>query len=225
LWVANPSSISIFDDISGKALGIVPLPDGPRYLSIPPGATVYATTTKGTVVAVDLNAPYTATPLISGGDYGPMDYDASTGEVYVPDRKNNQFVVLTPLNAGFKVPKEPNYVLKLAARPSSIAITNDGQLGFGALDNGSVALYDIPARQLIATIQTGGSPRFIISGVYPPTFGTTPQQASLFVQAANIAGYLIVVALLIVPIILFRHYARRRDPKDDEKKAKVPPAS
>lgn len=218
LWVANPSSISIFDDNSGKPLGTVPLPDGPRYLSIPPGATVYATTTKGTVVAVDLNAPYTVTPLISDGDYGPMDYDATTGEVYVPDQKNNEFVVLTPMNAGFKAPKEPNHIIKLTARPASIAITNDGQLGFGALDNGSVALYDIPARQLITTIQTGGSPRFIISGVYPPTFGTTPQQASLFERVANIIGYLIVVALLVVPIILFRRYARKRDPKDGEKK-------
>ncbi len=212
LWVANPSSVSIFDDISGKMLGDVPVPAGPRYLSIPPGATVYAATTKGTVVAIDLNAPYTVTPLISDGDYGPMDYDATTGEVYVPDQKNDQFVVLTPMNAGFKVPKEPNRVIKVDARPSSIAITNDGQLGFGALANGSVALYDIPARQLITTIQTGGSPRFIISGIYPPTFGTTPQQATLFEQAANIAGYLIVVALLIVPIILFRHYAKRPDP-------------
>lgn len=212
LWVANPSSISLFDDISGKMLGTVALPDGPRYLSIPPGATVYATTTKGTVDAIDLNAPYTVTPLISGGDYGPMDYDASTGEVYVPDQKNDQFVVLTPMNAGFKVPKEPNHVIKVNAHPASIAITNDGQLGFGALDDGSVALYDIPGRQLITTIQTGGTPLFIISGVYPPTFGTTPQQASLFVQAANIAGYLIVAALLIVPIVLFRHYAKRREP-------------
>ncbi len=224
LWVANPSSIGIFDDISGKALGTVPLPEGPRYLSIPPGATVYAATAKGMVVAVDLNAPYSVTPLLSGGDYGPMDYDATTGEVYVPDQKNNQFVVLTPMNAGFKAPKEPNRVIKLTSRPSSIAITNDGQLGFGALDDGSVALYDIPGRQVITTIRAGGSPRFIISGVYPPTFGTTPQQASLFEQVANIAGYLIVVALLVVPIILFRRYARRRDPKDDNKKEITPPA-
>jgi WD40 repeat protein len=224
LWVANPSSIGIFDDVSGKALGTVPLPEGPRYLSIPPGATVYAATAKGTVVAVDLNAPYSVTPLLSGGDYGPMDYDATTGEVYVPDQKSDQFVVLTPMNAGFKAPKEPNRVIKVASRPSSIAITNDGQLGFGALDDGSVALYDIPGRQVITTIRTGGSPRFIISGVYPPTFGTTPQQASLFEQVANIAGYLIVVALLVVPIILFRRYARRSDPKDDNKKEITPPA-
>jgi DNA-binding beta-propeller fold protein YncE len=219
LWVANPSSIGIFDDISGKGLGTVLLPEGPRYLSIPPGATVYAATAKGTVVAIDLNAPYTVTSLLSGGDYGPMDYDATTGEVYVPDQKNNEFVVLTPMNAGFKAPKEPNRVIKVTARPVSIAITNDGQLGFGALDNGSVVLYDIPGRQIITTIQTGGSPRFVISGVYPPTFGTTPQQASLFEQAANIAGYLIVVALLVVPILLFRRYARRRDPKEGEKNA------
>ncbi len=219
IWVANATSISLFDDVSGKMLGTVPLPDGPRYLSIPPGATVYATTAKGTVVAIDLNSPYTISPLLSGGEYGPMDYDATTGEVYVPDQKNNQFVVLTPVNPGFKAPKEPDRVIKLAVRPESIAITNDGQLGFGALDNGSVALFDLPARQLITTIQTGGSPHFIIAGVYPPTFGTTPQQASWLVNVANIAGYLIVVALLIVPIILFRRYAKGRDPSVHEEKA------
>lgn len=217
IWVANATSVSIFDDISGKVLGTVSLPDGPRYLSIPPGATVYATTVKGTVVAIDLNSPYSVTPLLSGGNYGPMDYDATTGEVYVPDQKNNQYVVLTPVNAGFKAPKEPNRVIKLTARPESIAITNDGQLGFGALDNGSVALFDLPARQLITTIQTGGAPRFVIAGVYPPTFGTTPQQASWLVNVANIAGYLIVVALLIVPIILFRRYAKRSDPNPSPK--------
>ncbi|GAC1462325.1 MAG: hypothetical protein PVS3B1_00240 [Ktedonobacteraceae bacterium] len=218
LWVANTASISIFDDSSGKMLGSVPLPDEPRYLSIPPGATIYATTAKGTLIAINLNSPYTVTPLLSGGEYGPMDYDATTGEVYVPDQKNNQYVVLTPVNAGFKAPKEPNRVIKLDTRPGAIAITNDGQLGFAALSNGSVALYDLPARQLIATIQTGGAPRFIIAGVYPPTFGTTPQQASWLDRVANIAGYLTVVALLIVPIIIFRRYARKGDPVSAEKK-------
>jgi len=217
VWVANATSVNIFDDINGKTLGTVPLPDGPRYLSIPPGATIYAATAKGTVVAIDLNAPHAVTPLLSGGTYGPMDYDATTGQVYVPDQKNNQFVVLNPVDAGFKAPKEPNRVIKLAARPQSIAITNDGQLGFGALDNGSVAMFDLPARQLITTVQTGGSPGFIIAGVYPPTFGTTPQQASWLVNVANIAGYLIVVALLAVPIILFRRYAKRSDPNDEKK--------
>ncbi|GHO88955.1 YncE family protein [Dictyobacter formicarum] len=209
LWVSNEKSLSVYDDVSGQKLTNVSLPQGPRYLSIPPGFTVYATTSTNSIVAVDL-ATHKVSPLLSGGTYGPMDFDETTGEVYVPDSANNQLVVLNPVNAGFTIPKEPNHVLKLNVAPRSIAITNDGQLGFVALSNGNVAMYDIPGRQLAATIPTGGTPQFIITGLYPPNFGTTPAQASLFDKLGNILGYVIVIILLIVPFILFRRYTKVR---------------
>lgn len=209
LWVSNEKSISIYDDVSGKSLGTVAMPQGPRYLSIPPGATIYATTAQGSVVSIDMGSHHIS-PLISGGTYGPMDFDETTGEVYVPDQTNKQLVVLTPVNAGFDVPKEPHRIFKLNTVPNSVAITSDGQLGFAALSDGNVAMYDIPGQSLITMIKAGGSPQFIITGLYPPTFGTTPSQASLFDRVGNIIGYIIVLVLLIVPFVLFRRYSKVR---------------
>lgn len=207
LWVADTHGLSIFDDLKGQLLGSIPIPGGAQYVSIPPGATVYVTTDQGSIAAVDLNS-HQVVNLLTGGSYGPMDYDAITGEVYVPDRKNNQLVVLTPVNAGFALPKEPNRVFKLGVPPASVAITSDGQLGFVALSGGDVVMLDIPGRQVLNTIHVGGSPQFIITGLYPPAIGTTPQQASTYGTLINIAAYVMVIALFIVPILLFRRYAK-----------------
>ncbi|GCE25706.1 hypothetical protein KDA_11900 [Dictyobacter alpinus] len=209
LWVSNEKAISIYDDVSGQSLGTVAVPQGPRYLSIPPGATVYATTNEGSILAIDMGS-HQVSKLISGGSYGPMDFNETNGEIYVPDSANKQLVVLNPVNAGFVLPKEPNHVLKLDIAPRSIAVTNDGQLGFAALSNGQIAMYDIPGRQVITMIATGGTPQFIITGLYPPSLGSTPEQASMIDKFGNILGYVIVVVLLVVPFILFRRYSRVR---------------
>jgi DNA-binding beta-propeller fold protein YncE len=209
LWVSNEKSVSIYDASNAKSLGTVSIPGGPRYLSVPPGGTIYVTTASGQVEAIGLTS-HTATSLISGGQYGPMDFNETTGEVYVPDQKNMQLVVLNPVNAGFALPKEPARVIKLNVAPASIAITSDGQLGFAALQDGSVAMYDIPGQQEVTRIHTGGTPHFIITGLYPPALGTTPQQATQITNLVNIVGYAIVVALLIVPFLLFVRFSRNR---------------
>lgn len=209
LWVSNPNAVSVFNVNNGKSLGSASIPEGPRYLLIPPGGTVYATTAKGQVDAISLNS-HVVSQLLTGGTYGPMDFNETTGEVYVPDSKNKELAVLNPVNAGFAIPKEPSRVLKLDVAPVSIAITSDGQLGFAALQNGSVEMYDIPGQQEITRIQTGGTPRFIITGLYPPALGTTPQQASQITNIATIAGYGLVVILLIVPFLLFMRFSRNR---------------
>src|SRR5258708_39609774 len=46
------------------------------------------------------------------------------------------------------------------------------------------------------------------SCLHPPLIGTTPQQASIWGTVINVAAYVLVVALLIVPIVLFGRYAR-----------------
>jgi hypothetical protein len=51
---------------------------------------------------------------------------------------------------------------------------------------------------------------FIITGLYPPVLGTTPQQSALLGTVVTIAGYGLVIVLLIVPLMLFLRYARRR---------------
>ncbi|GER87079.1 hypothetical protein KDW_12410 [Dictyobacter vulcani] len=161
LWVSNEKAVAIYDDVSGQSLGTVAVPQGPRYLSIPPGATIYATTNEGSVLSIDMGT-HQVSKLISGGTYGPMDFNETNGEIYVPDAANKQLVVLNPVNAGFALPKQPNHVLKLDAAPRSIAITNDGQLGFAALSTGQVAMYDIPGRQVITMIATGGTPNLLL---------------------------------------------------------------
>ena len=216
LWVAGTSSITIIDT-TGKLLATVPIPGGPQYITMPVGTMAYVTTRAGSVDAIDLGS-HQVFPLIHGGSYGPMDYDAITGDIYVPDRSNEQLVVLTPLGSGGTAPpSEPNRVYKLGVAPQSVAITSDGQLGFVALSGGNVAMLDVPGHQIVNTIFVGGTPHFIITGLYPPLVGTTPQQASFWGTTITIVAYVFVVALFVVPFLIFRRYNRPRIVKNNKK--------
>jgi DNA-binding beta-propeller fold protein YncE len=207
LWVTDSTSLIIFDH--NAQLASIPIPGGPQYVTIPPGFTAYVTTRQGSIYAVDLGTRKLSPPLFTGGSFGPMDYNAFTSEVYVPDMQNKQVDVLSPVNPGTKtLPHEPGYTIRLGVAPQSIAITSDGQLGFIALEGGQVAMLDIPGKQIVNTILVGGNPRFIITGLYPPLIGTTPQEANVWGTVINIAAYILVIALLIVPVVLFGRYAR-----------------
>src|SRR5260370_14132356 len=83
------TSLTVFE-VNGHLLGSVPIAGGPQNISIPGGFTAYVTTRHGTVVAVDLNTRRVVRTLLSGGQFGSMDYDANTGGGYVPDRQHNQ---------------------------------------------------------------------------------------------------------------------------------------
>jgi len=67
---------------------------------------------------------------------------------------------------------------------------------------------------VITYIHVGGTPRFIITGLYPPTplplVPNTPQADQYLRMALTIAGFVIVIILLIVPIMLFVIYSRRQ---------------
>ncbi len=207
IWVSGTTALTIFD-ATGKQLDTIPIAGGPQYLTIPPGTMVYVTTRQGSVDAVDIGTHRVFT-LLTGGAFGPMDYDAITGEVYAPDRLNKQLDVLTPLNSGTTaVPREPDRTYTLGVAPQSVAITSDGQLGFVALSGGNVAMLDVPGHQIVNTIFVGGTPHFIITGLYPPVVGTTPQEASVWSTVINILAYVFVIALFIVPLLLFRRYSR-----------------
>jgi len=209
LWATDTTSLSIFDS-SGKLLSNIPIAGGPRYITIPTGITAYITTASGTVVAVDLATREASRPLITGGTFRPMDYDAYTDEVYVPDQQHDQIDVLAPVTSvSGPLPHEPSHIFHLGVSPQSIAITSDGQLGFVALSGGNVAMLDIPGRQLISTIHVGGTPHFIITGLYPPLIGSTPQQASIFGTIINIAAYLFLILLVLVPIYLLRRQKQK----------------
>ncbi len=188
----------------------VPLPGTPRYLCVPSGLWVYATTEQGSLYAIGLTS-HQVLPLLSGGQFGTMDFDETTGEVYVPDMLHHQLDEITPPDpTATSAPHEPAHVYTLSAAPQSVAITSDGQFGFVALATGQVAMLDIPGRQVIQNINVGSSPRFIITGLYPPALGNTPQQASIIDTIATIAAYILVVALVLVPVWFVVRQNRKR---------------
>lgn len=198
IWVSGNSGLTVFD-ATGSLLGIVPVVGGPQYISIPAGFTAYVTTRQGSVLAVDLNTRRVIRTLISGGTYGQMDYDATTGEVYVPDHQHNVLDVLTPITASTALmPREPARQYTLSSSPQSIAITSDGQLGFVALANGQVFMLDLPGHRIITSITVGGTPRFIITGLYPPTSisSVSTPQSVLSSPVVSTSGPLVVPGLL-----------------------------
>jgi hypothetical protein len=219
LWITGTTSLTIFD-VSGHLLGSVPIAGGPQDISIPGGFTAYVTTRQDTVVAVDLNSRRIVRTLLSGGQFGPMDYDANTGEVYVPDHQHNQLDVLAPIVADTTVTQqEPARIIRLSSSPQSVAITSDGQLGFVALSNGQVLMLDVPRRSIVTSIAVGGTPHFIITGLYPPVTipPTTPQQAVTSPSPAKPVGSLLLIFLIaLVGVLLlgmlwlfWRYYQKR----------------
>jgi DNA-binding beta-propeller fold protein YncE len=213
LWVAGKGALTIFDGLTEEQLGTIPIPNGPQYLSLPPGETVYVTTRRGTVDAVDIRTR-AVNQLLTGGAFGPMDYNALTGEVYVPDEKHNLLDILTPVFSGTTLPKEPSRVIHTDAPPEGVAITNDGLLGFIALRGGKVVMLDLLSRQIAYTFDVGGTPHFVITGLYPPSTPITPAKAparQAATQGMNTSNIAVIVAcvcaiafLLLVLILLLR---------------------
>lgn len=205
LWIAGTTALTIFD-VQGHLIGSVPIADGPQNICIPGGFTAYVTTRQGTVVAVDLNTRQVIRTILTGGQFGPMDYDANTGEVYVPDRQHDLLDVLAPITANTAMPtQEPARVLHLGDAPQSVAITSDGQLGFVALANGQVAMLDIPRRRSVTNIIVGGTPHFIITGLYPPANSpaSTSQQKTTSAPSANPTGSIaLIVSVVLAGILL-----------------------
>jgi DNA-binding beta-propeller fold protein YncE len=211
LWVAGTTSLTIFDE-QGHLLDRVPITGGPQALCIPSELTAYVTTRRGEVVAVDVTTHQVLPALLTGGQFGLMDYDTVTGEVYIPDEQHNALDVLTPVIVGtILTPQEPEQVIRLSGVPEAVAITSDGQLGFVALRGGTVAMLDLPARRVARTFAVGGTPHFIITGLYPPAGALPPPQASM-ASPLNITA-LVVFALLIAALLGILWLVRRRHRK------------
>lgn len=204
LWVAEVSGVSILSD-QGQVLDGVSIAGEPRFLSLPGALTAYVATRQGSVIAIDMPTHRVIGTLLTGGDFGSMDYNAVTGQIYVPDQQRRQIDVLSPVLAGTgSLPPEPAQVLLVDGSPRAIAITNDGQLGFVALGDGRVAMLDIPGRSIVKTISVGGSPRFIITGVYPPPNVPVPQSPGISTPGL-LVSILAVVALIgiLIGVIWF----------------------
>jgi DNA-binding beta-propeller fold protein YncE len=204
LWITGTTSLTVFE-VNGHLLGSVPIDGGPQNICIPGGFTAYVTTRQGIVVAVDLNTRKVIRTLLSGGRFGPMDYNATTGEVYVPDQQHNQLDVLDPVTADTTVTQqEPARILRLNSSPQSVAITSDGQLGFVALSNGQVLMLDVPERSIVTSMAVGGSPHFIITGLYPPVNNptSTPQQTATPPSPAKPSSLLFIVSIVLAGVLL-----------------------
>jgi hypothetical protein len=201
LWITGATALTIFE-INGHLLDTVPLDGGPQNISMPNGFTAYVTTRGGTVVAVDISTRRVFRTLLTDGQLGSMDYDANTGEVYVPDQQHRQLDVLAPVLADTSLtPKEPERVIPMSDAPQSVAITSDGQLGFVALAGGQVVMLDIPGRSIVTTIPVGGTPHFLITGLYPPAnvaIPTPSPQRNIFSPLL-----LLIVSTVVVEILLF----------------------
>jgi DNA-binding beta-propeller fold protein YncE len=218
LWITGTSSLMVFE-VNGHLLGSVPVAGGPQDICIPGSFTAYVTTRQGTAVAVNLNTRQVMQTLLRRGQFGPMDYDASTGEIYVPDRQHNQLDVLAPVMADSSSSPEPVRVFHLNSAPQSVAITSDGQLGFVALSNGRALMLDIPGRSVVTSMAVGGNPHFIITGLYPPASSpaSPPQQTTTSRPSVNLVdrfplialAVLMGVLLLVVLWLLWRYYQKR----------------
>lgn len=216
LWVAGAHGLTVFDDQTGRVLGSVAL-SGAQSLSIPPGEMVYVTTRQGSVDAVGLKTKEVH-QMLTGGIFGPMDYDAISSEVYVPDEQHNVLDVLSPIDPGTTtLPKEPERVIHTSVPPEAVAITNDGLLGFVALRGGKVAMLDLLERRFVYTLHVGGTPHFIITGLYPPSSeaippAASPQQESAWRNLAIVVVYalaFVFLTLLFVLLWQLRKYRKK----------------
>jgi DNA-binding beta-propeller fold protein YncE len=177
LWAATPTGLTVFDT-DGTILDHFPVA-GAQHMCYATGFALYVTTSQGTVIAIDLVLHKVTPPLLRASSLGSMDYNAATGEIYVPDLQHHQVVVLSPITPGQSAQTgKVVQRLPMSASPVAVAITSDGQLGFVALQDGHVVMLDIPGRRIVTTITVGGHPHFIITGLYPPVATATPSPTS-----------------------------------------------
>ena len=212
LWVATRDSLVLFN-MSGSPIARLSVAGSPQYLCIPSGPTAYVTTRAGTLVAIDVNSRKSTQPLLTGGVFGLMDYDATTGEVYVPDQQHQRLDVLSSVRVNeLPLRHQPERILRFRAAPQSVAITSDGQLGFVALENGEVVMLDVQGRQTIKPIAVGGHPHFVITGLYPSLISFTPQQSLLYSLIDTLVHYgaAVLVALVAVVLIVYDRLRVRR---------------
>jgi DNA-binding beta-propeller fold protein YncE len=97
--------ITTIDISQQKVTSTIPLPGDPHT----------------TLLSIDGKVLYATQPNlgdISGGMFGPMDYDASIGEVYVPDTQHDLLDVLTPITSSLASShKQPGRVIHLNGSP------------------------------------------------------------------------------------------------------------
>jgi YVTN family beta-propeller protein len=211
VYVANSDSdtVSVISTKGRRVIATIPAPGGPLGITIPrAGGVAYVGTRAGTILALTLGTHQLAGVVLrtGAGPLGTMDYDAITGEVYVPVPSANAVDVLAPVAATTSstlaaLPTEPARVLPIAGTPVAVAITFEGSYGFVAQrTSGSVILMDAASLQIQARIPVGGAPQAIVTGPYPPKVSS---------QAAFMFNILYGVAIVVIMIIALVTITRR----------------
>lgn len=195
-------SVSVIGSESFQVITTVPLPNQERPIGVTvpgTGGTAYVSTDQGNVYGLTLVSHQFFGPIFSGQQLHFMDYDATNGEVYVPDSAANVVNVLRPVFSGrnppSKLPNEPARTLQIAGGPVSVAITNDGTLGLVAQqETGDVTMLDVPGHKAVLKIHVGGAPQFLITGPFPPLVNR--QSAQIIVIMLYIVGGLLLVGAI-----------------------------
>ncbi|HKV82956.1 MAG TPA: hypothetical protein VJN88_00275, partial [Ktedonobacterales bacterium] len=178
------------------------------------GGVAYVSTRSGAIVALDLahQALLGTVFQAPGHTLGAMDYDAVTGQVYVPDATANVVYALAPVAVtsgtgapAFSAPHEPGRAITAEGNPAAVAITFDGAYALVAEPGaGVVNIMDGVSHQTLKRVTVGGSPHAVITGAYP----------SLVSQvAAFVIDMLFIGAILLLPILFYvseRRYQRKK---------------
>jgi YVTN family beta-propeller protein len=223
VYVANSGadSVTVIDGVSLKAIATIAVAGGPESIVIPQNGGIsgvaYVGARSGAIVAIRLSDHRVLGTLfqLKGGASGQMDYNATNGQIYVPDPTGGVVQVLRPASPGSpgaaaSLPDEPLRTLPFAGGPASVAIPNDGSYAFvAAHDTGSVAMYDLAQRRTVATLAVGGAPVGMATGSYPPLLGA---QAGAVV---NVVLTLAVLGTLAIVAYLFIRADRRRQQKQE----------
>lgn len=213
LYVANTGSdsVTVISTEHRRVLATIPVPGGPvgvvvpqsggvAYISLRTGAVAVVSLAKHTLLGTLLPAPSGATT-----PPGSMDYDAVTGQVYVPEPAAGTVAVLAPASAGSGagapvLPNEPARTLAFGGGPSAVAITFEGSYGFVTQrDAGKTTMFDAGTHKPLAEIAVGGAPRAVVTGAYPPLLNR---------QSANVAAYVVTGLLIIVLAVSIYFVAR-----------------
>ena len=198
----------------------IALPEAPCAITIPAtGGVAYVATCTGKVLAVGLASHRVLGALFSdlGGTPGAMDYDAVTGQIYVPVPEKDRVVILRPAgvgaDGGLVAPAEPLRTLPFSGAPSAVAITFDGALGFVTeRDSGRVEEIDVTTRQTLGVIAVGGAPGAVVTGPYPPALN---REASNTITSWIYGAFALAVIVLLA--FMVRGYIRdsRKNTRQD----------
>jgi len=212
IYVANSGgdSVSVIDDTSLKVIATIAVPGGPESVVIPQNGGIsgvaYVGTRSGAIVAIRLVDHQVLGNLfqLRGGASGQMDYNATNGQIYVPDPSAGVVQVLRPASPGGagsapSLPTEPLRTLPFPGGPAAVAIPNDGSYAFvAARDAGDVAMYDLSQHHTVATLDVGGAPVGMVTGSYPPLLGAQAGAVLDVALTVAVLGTLAVVAFLFI---------------------------